>query len=109
VTVTLNYFENSRVDVAEKLPILKGKKIKTRILRPTEYELLRHGADKTKNRTLLDGCLLLGARYEECKRIQQHSRWFDGNFIHLPSEAQLKAKRKQDDKKEMKRWVEGGV
>lgn len=100
MAVTFNYIENSKVIMAEKLPILKGKKIKTRILRPTEYELLRHGAERTENRTLLDGCLLLGARYEECKRIQQYPRWFDGNFIHLPSEAQLKAKRKQNE-----RWI----
>ncbi len=93
-TVTLTYIKNIRVNMAERVPILKGKKVKKRIFRPTEYELLRHGADRTENRTLLDGCLLIAARYEECRRIQQHSKWFDGNFIHLPSEAQLKAKRK---------------
>ncbi len=82
------------------VPILKGKKIKTRILRPSEYEALRAGADKTEKRTLLDGCLLLGARYEECRRIQRNPGWFDGNFIHLPSEAQLKMKRKQAE-----RWI----
>ena len=86
--------------MAEKIPILKGKKIKTRILRPSEYEAMRAGADKTENRTLLDGCLLLGARYEECRQIQQNPRWFDSIFIHLPSEAQHKAKRKQTE-----RWI----
>ena len=54
------------------VPILKGKDIKTRILRPAEYILLRQGATTTENRTLLDGCLLLGARYEECRRIQRN-------------------------------------
>jgi integrase len=82
------------------VPILKGKQFKTRILRPAEYVLLRSGPSKTENRTLLDGCLLLGARYEECRRIQRNPSWFDGNFIHLPAEAQLKAKRKQNE-----RWV----
>jgi integrase len=83
-----------------KRPILKGKKVKTRILRPSEYWRLREGAKSTDNKTLLDGCLLLGARYEECKRIQANPEWFDGNFIHLPAEAQLKAKRKQNE-----RWI----
>lgn len=82
------------------VPILKGKKVKTRILRPSEYLLLRDGAKTTDNRTLLDACLLLGARYEECKRIQNNPSWFDGNFIHLPAEAQHKEKRKQNE-----RWI----
>jgi integrase len=84
----------------QKIPILKGKKVKTRILRPHEFELLRAGAKKTENRTLLDGCLLLGARYKECQKIQDNPHWFDGNFIHLPSEAQQKVKRKQ-----VERWI----
>jgi integrase len=84
----------------EKIPILKGKKVKTRILRPYEFELLREGAKKTENKTLLDGCLLLGARYKECQNIQNNQQWFDGNFIHLPSEAQKKVKRRQ-----IERWI----
>ena len=84
----------------EKIPILKGKKVKTRILRPHEFELLREGAKKTENKTLLDGCLLLGARYKECQNIQNNPRWFDGNFIHLPSEVQKKVKRRQ-----VERWI----
>ena len=84
----------------KKMPILKGNKIKTRILRPEEYEVLHEGARKLENQTLLDSCLLLGARYEECRRIHQNPKWFDGNFIHLPSEAQKKVKRTQTE-----RWI----
>jgi len=84
----------------KKLPILKGKEIKTRILRPKEYEVLRQGARKLENQTLIDSCLLLGARYEECRRIQNNPSWFDGNFIHLPSEAQKKVRRTQTE-----RWI----
>lgn len=84
----------------KKLAILKGNKIKTRILRPSEYEVLREGAGKLENQTLLDSCLLLGARYEECRRIQKNPEWFDGNFIHLPSEAQKKVRRTQTE-----RWI----
>lgn len=86
--------------MAEKIPILKGKKVKTRILRPYEFGLLREGAKRTENKTLLDACLLLGARYQECQRIQDSPHWFDGNFVHLPSEAQQKVKRKQ-----VERWI----
>lgn len=83
-----------------KTPILKGKKVKTRILRPEEFELLREGAPSIPAKTLLDGCLLMGARYEEARKIQKNPDWFDGNFIHLPSEAQLKGKRTQPE-----RWI----
>lgn len=83
-----------------KQPILKGKKIKTRILRPSEYEVLRENASKTENRTHLDACLMLGARYEECRRTQKNPSWFDGDFIHLPSDAQKKVKRRQ-----IERWI----
>ena len=84
----------------KKQPILKGKQIKTRILRPKEYEVLREGAGKLENQTILDTCLLLGARYEECRRIQKNPAWFDGAFIHLSSEVQKKVKRKQ-----VERWI----
>jgi hypothetical protein len=39
-------------------------------------------------------------RYVEAQRLQKHPEWFDGNFIHLPESAQLKAKRKQKE-----RWI----
>lgn len=91
-------------------PILKGKKIKVRILRPNEYERLREGigAGKTKMRgsrkvayqANLDACLLLGARYRECLRIQANPNWFDGNFIHLPWIEELAQSRHQPE-----RWI----
>lgn len=67
-----------------KNPILKGKKNKTRILRPDEYAQLRAAVGQIEKQTVLDACLLLGARYLECVRIQKHPKWFDGNFIHQP-------------------------
>jgi len=84
----------------EKKPILKGKKIKVRILRPSEYLLLRTAAKSIENQTNLDACLLLGARYEECKRIQENPNWFDGDFIHLPWMEKLKRSKHQPE-----RWI----
>lgn len=81
-------------------PILKGEKQKVRILRPSEYEMLREGARKLENQIQLDTLLLTGMRYVEAQRLHKHPEWFDGSFIHLPAEAQRKKKRKQRE-----RWV----
>jgi len=82
-----------------QIPILKGKKVKTRILRPCEYVQLRD-ATKPANQTNLDACLLLGARYTECLRLKKHPEWFDGNFVHLPWTEEL-AKSKHHPE----RWI----
>ena len=82
-----------------QIPILKGKKLKTRILRPCEYVQLRD-ATKPANQTNLDACLLLGARYRECARTQKHPEWFDGNFIHLPWTKELAKSRHTPE-----RWI----
>jgi integrase len=78
-------------------PILKGG---TRILRPCEYEMLRRGAMLRDNLINLDTLLLTGLRYIEAVRLKKHPEWFDGEFIHLPTIAQKKAKRRQKE-----RWV----
>lgn len=83
-----------------KVPILKGRTVKVRILRPTEFALLHESARRLENKTLLDACLLLGARFVECKRIQNNPSWFDGRFIYLPSEAQKKKTSLQ-----LERWI----
>jgi integrase len=73
-----------------------------RILRPSEYELLRQGAlDFNEGNAInLDGLLLTGMRYLEAVRFQDHPEWFDGNFVYLPKEAQLKEASKQRE-----RWI----
>ena len=78
-------------------PIIKSQ---VRILRPTEYELLRTGARTLENQTRLDTLLLSGLRYVEGQRLHANPDWVDGRFIHLPEWAQRKAKRKQRE-----RWV----
>jgi hypothetical protein len=77
-------------------PIIKSG---TRILRPSEYEILRNSL-KSKYQDKLDGLLLTGMRYVEAKRFLEHPEWYDGTFIHLPEFAQKKAKRKQ-----LERWI----
>ena len=81
-------------------PILKGGKLKVRILRPIEYEALRKGAAVLDNQTNLDALLLSGLRYVEAQRFQENKDWLDASFIHLPEHAVHKAKRKQ-----LERWV----
>ncbi len=56
--------------------------LQTRIFRPSEVALMRKEM-KIEEKTNFDMSLLLGARYTECKRIQVHPEWYDGNFIHI--------------------------
>jgi len=90
--------------IENQVPILKGRNVKVRILRPTEFTRLHESARRLENKTLLDACLLLGARFVECKRIQENPSWFDGRFIHLPSGAQKKKRSLQ-----LERWIRIGA
>lgn len=70
------------------VPILKQG---VRVLRPSEYELLR-AAIKPALQPRLDGLLLTGMRYIEAQRFQGDPAWLDRKFIHLPPGASLKAR-----------------
>ncbi len=59
-----------------------GQHLQTRIFRPSEVMLMRKEM-KLEDKTNFDMCLLLGARYDECRRIQKHPEWYDGNFVHI--------------------------
>lgn len=66
-----------------------------RILRPCEYQLLSHGL-KRHHKIFLDTLLFTGMRYIELQRFQDHPEWFDYcGFIHLPTTAIRKQKRRQ--------------
>ena len=69
-------------------PIIKNR---VRILRPSEFFILREGAVERSgdidNQTKLDALTFIGSRYIEAQRIQKNPQWFDGNFINLPTEA----------------------
>ena len=86
--------------VEVNIPILLGRTLKVRVLRPSEYEAIRSAAKSLDNQTKLDALLLLGARYVEAQRLQARPGWFAGKFVHLPEEASRKVKRKQ-----VERWV----
>jgi integrase len=82
------------------VPILvKG----TRILRPSEYLILRNELNDAQ-KLILDSLLLTGMRYEELLRFHNHPDWFDGSSIHLPADAVLKG-RAIKDPDERQRWV----
>ena len=65
--------------------------MKTRILRPIEYEILRSHANP-KYRILFDTALMTGMRVVELRIFLQNPIWFDGTFIHLPRVAVKKKK-----------------
>jgi len=71
-----------------------------RILRPSEFKMLKGSITNREKQILVDALLLTGLRYEEAVRLRHNPDWFDGNFINLPEWAQQKAKRKQRE-----RWV----
>ena len=66
-------------------------RMKTRILRPIEYEILRSNANP-KYRVLFDTALMTGMRVVELRIFLQNPIWFDGTFIHLPRVAIKKKK-----------------
>lgn len=88
-------------------PIIKEG---ARILRPSEFELLREGAMTLENRTKLEGLLVTGMRYVEAQRLLENPGWFDGKkFIFLPREAVKKQKRKQKDRTVWLSWKGASV
>lgn len=68
-----------------------------RILTPREYEFLRSVIPKDHHKTIFDILLITGMRYAELLRLYEHKEWYNEkrNLIHLPEEAQKKAKRRQ--------------
>lgn len=66
-------------------------KMRSRILRPSEYILLRSHA-RPSYRILFDSALLTGMRVVELRLFLEHPEWFDGEFIHIPRVAIKKHK-----------------
>ena len=73
---------------------MKGK---VRVLRPSEYRLIRESVKRDKQ-ILLDSLLLTGMRYEELIRLRKNEEWLSGKFIYLPDWAEKKAKRRQRER-----------
>lgn len=57
--------------------------MKTRILRPAEYEKLRSNCDKP-HQTFFDGLLLSGMKLDEYRYFLKNPSLFDGKLIELP-------------------------
>jgi len=71
-----------------------------RVLRPGEAKKLIDAIPRREHEIQFKALLFTGARYVEMQRLHEHPEWFDGKFIHLPSMAIKKAKRKQKE-----RWI----
>lgn len=71
-----------------------------KILTVEEYHMLRDAIPKPEYKTKLDILLITGTRYEEYLRLYSHPEWFleKRNILHLPEEAQKKARRKQPER-----------
>ena len=63
--------------VLKEHPIMKGK---VRILRPSEYKVIRESVKRDKQ-ILLDSLMLTGMRYEELLRLRKNPDWLSGKFI----------------------------
>ena len=86
------HFEKIGKTVIEEKPSKPNViQMKTRILRPIEYEILRSNANP-KYRVLFDTALMTGMRVVELRIFLQNPIWFDGTFIHLPRVAIKKKK-----------------
>lgn len=94
-------------------PILKeGRKYKVRVLRPSEYAILRGSSDHPE---ALDAGLYTGMRYIELQRLRENPAWFDGtNFVYLPASAMKKdmgvritkeGKKVRRPRTQLNRWV----
>lgn len=68
-----------------------------RILTVKEYETLKDHIPMKRHKRVFDILLVTGMRYVEMLRLYEHKEWYNEkkNLIHLPEEAQRKAKRKQ--------------
>jgi len=68
-----------------------------RILTPNEYVKLRAVIPQARHKTLLDVLIITGMRFIEVCRLWDNRKWYNEsrNLIHLPPEAQKKAKRSQ--------------
>ena len=71
-----------------------------RILTPAECEALKAAIPTDRHRTMFEILLITGMRYAEFLRLHENKVWYNANrnIIHLPEEAQLKHKRKQQER-----------
>jgi len=73
------------------------RKVKTRILRPVEWEAFVGAVPKQRLKTICKVALLTGMRWVELEELLKHPGWFDGEFIEVPARKRLRTYNK--------RWV----
>ena len=77
--------------------VRSSEKFQVRILRPSEFEVLRESMDNDTKR-IATSLLLTGMRYAELQRFRMNPDWLDGKFIYLPRGSMLKVKAKQKER-----------
>jgi integrase len=68
-----------------------------KILTPAEYDAILNVIPQPRHKALFTICVVTGMRYIEIQRLWDNPKWYieARNIIHLPPEAQRKAKRTQ--------------
>ncbi len=77
--------------------VRSSEKFEVRILRPSEWEILRDALDINMKR-ICTSLLVTGMRYAELQRFRENPDWLDGRFIHLPRGSMMKVKAKQKER-----------
>jgi integrase len=77
--------------------VRSSEKSQVRILRPSEFEIMRDAMDPDTRR-ICTSLLLTGMRYAELQRLRENPEWLDGKFIYLPRGSMLKVKAKQRER-----------
>ena len=77
--------------------VRSSEKFEVRILRPSEWEILRDALDINMKR-ICTSLLATGMRYAELQRFRENPEWLDGRFVHLPRGSVMKVKAKQKER-----------
>ncbi len=77
--------------------VRSSEKFEVRILRPSEWEILRDSLDINMKR-ICTSLLVTGMRYAELQRFRENPDWLDGRFVHLPRGSMMKVKAKQKER-----------
>jgi integrase len=74
-----------------------SEKFQVRILRPSEFEIMRDAMD-LNTKKICTSPLLTGMGYAELQRLRENPELLDGKFIYLPRGSMLKVKAKQRER-----------
>ena len=77
--------------------VRSSDKFEVRILRPSEWEILRDNLDINMKR-ICTSPMVTGMRYAELQRFRENPDWLDGRFIYLPRGSMMKVKAKQEER-----------